>query len=66
LVVARPERGLLLALDAAFDLEADRRAGVDAALEDPDGGSTATASISRSAPSRASPEIASVVLAGRF
>jgi hypothetical protein len=45
---------------AAFDRDLDA-AAVGAA-----GGSTATASISRSAPSRASPEIAMVVLAGRL
>ena len=45
-----------LGLDRDFDV-----AAVGAA-----GGSTATASISRSAPSRASPEIAMVVLAGRL
>jgi hypothetical protein len=55
-----------LPLDADFDLEAGLEAGLEAALDDPDGGSTATASISNSAPSRARPEIASVVLAGRF
>ena len=47
---------LLAAFDRDFDV-----AAVGAA-----GGSTATASISRSAPSRASPEIAMVVLAGRL
>ena len=45
---------------AAFDRDFDA-AAVGAA-----GGSTATASISKSAPSRASPEIAMVVLAGRL
>jgi len=38
---------------------------LDAALARAAAGSTATASISISAPSRASPEIAMVVLAGR-
>jgi hypothetical protein len=47
---------LLAAFECDFDV-----AAVGAA-----GGSTATASISRSAPSRASPEIAMVVLAGRL
>ena len=43
---------------AAFDRD------FGAAKDDAAGGSTATASISRSAPSRANPEIAIVVLAG--
>jgi hypothetical protein len=48
------------------DLDVDLVPALDAALDDAAGGSTATASISKSAPSRARPEIASVVLAGRF
>jgi hypothetical protein len=47
-------RFLLAPFDRDFDAAADGSAG----------GSTATASISRSAPSRASPEMAMVVLAG--
>jgi hypothetical protein len=49
-------RFLLAAFDRDFDTAADGEAG----------GSTATASISRSAPSRANPEMAMVVLAGRL
>src|SRR5262249_40070217 len=50
---------------AVLALPAALRADWDAALARAAAGSTATASISISAPSRASPEIAMVVLAGR-
>jgi hypothetical protein len=47
-------------LRVAFDRD------LDAAADGAAGGSMATASISRSAPSRARPEMAMVVLAGRL
>src|SRR5258708_2752798 len=58
----RRDREALVARPLFFALDA----GLEAAFAAVAGGSTATASISRSPPSRASPEIASVVLAGRF